>query len=63
MVSFSQYNTVLFKSPEYLFKFWNSVALVGPIVVFQLLVASLASYGFARYGAESGRLSFLPISY
>ncbi len=49
MVSFSQYNTVLFKSPEYLFKFWNSVILVGPIVVFQLMVASLASYGFARY--------------
>jgi len=49
MVSFSQYVTVLFKSPDYLYKFWNSVALVGPIVVFQLLAASLASYGFARY--------------
>ncbi len=49
MVSFSQYNTVLLKSPEYLLKFWNSVILVGPIVVFQLIVASLASYGFARY--------------
>lgn len=49
MVSFSQYITVLFKSPEYLLKFWNSVILVGPIVVFQLIVASLASYGFARY--------------
>ena len=49
MVSFSQYITVLFKSPEYLLKFWNSVILVGPIVVFQLVVASLASYGFARY--------------
>ncbi len=49
MVSFSQYVTVLFKSPEYLLKFWNSVVLVGPIVIFQLLVASLAAYGFARY--------------
>ena len=49
MVSFSQYITVLFKSPDYLLKFWNSVVLVGPIVLFQLLVASLASYGFARY--------------
>ncbi len=53
MVSFSQYITVLFKSPEYLLKFWNSVILVGPIVLFQLLVASLSAYGFARY---SGRL-------
>lgn len=48
MVSFSQYVTVLFKSPEYLFKFWNSVILVVPIVAFQLLVALLASYGFMR---------------
>ncbi len=49
MVSFSQYITVLFKSPDYLLKFWNSVILVGPIVVFQLTVATLAAYGFSRY--------------
>ena len=49
MVSFSQYITVLLKSPDYLFKFWNSVILVGPIVFFQLMVAVLASYGFTRY--------------
>lgn len=48
MVSFSQYITVLFKSPDYLIKFWNSVILVVPIVIFQLLVALLASYGFTR---------------
>ena len=58
MVSFSQYNTVLFKSPEYLFKFWNSVILVGPIVVFQLTVASLASYGFARYRGRIREIIF-----
>lgn len=48
MVSFSQYYTVLFKSPDYLFKFWNSVILVVPIVIFQLVTASLAAYAFAR---------------
>ncbi|MCQ2519767.1 MAG: carbohydrate ABC transporter permease [Lachnospiraceae bacterium] len=48
MVSFSQYITVLFKSPNYLFKFWNSVILVVPILVFQLLIAMFASYGFMR---------------
>ena len=48
MVSFSQYYTVLFKSPDYLLKFWNSVILVVPIVVFQLGTAALAAYGFAR---------------
>ena len=58
MVSFSQYITVLFKSPEYLLKFWNSVILVGPIVVFQLVVASLASYGFARYRGRIREIIF-----
>ena len=52
MVTFNQYFTVLFKSPEYLFKFWNSVIYVGPIVVVQLLIATLASYGFARYSGK-----------
>jgi multiple sugar transport system permease protein len=48
MVSFSQYATVLFTSPDYLLKFWNSFILVVPIVLFQLIVAVLASYGFTR---------------
>ncbi len=58
MVSFSQYITVLFKSPEYLLKFWNSVILVGPIVVFQLIVATLAAYGFARYEGRLRQIIF-----
>ncbi len=58
MVSFSQYNTVLFKSPEYLLKFWNSVILVAPVVIFQLLIASLASYGFARYRGRIREIIF-----
>ena len=58
MVSFSQYITVLFKSPEYLLKFWNSVILVFPIVFFQLVIASLASYGFARYSGKLRQLIF-----
>lgn len=58
IVSFSQYITVLFKSPEYLFKFWNSVILVVPIVVFQLLVAALAAYGFTRYRGRIKEMIF-----
>lgn len=61
IVSFSQYTTVLLKSPEYLLKFWNSVILVGPIVLFQLIVASLASYGFARYSGKLRSLVFFPM--
>lgn len=57
-VSFSQYITVLLKSPEYLLKFWNSVILVGPIVLFQLLIASLASYGFSRYRGRLREIIF-----
>ncbi len=48
-VSFSQYITVLFKSPDYLLKFWNSVILVVPIVLLQVGIAALAAYSFTRY--------------
>ena len=57
-VSFSQYSTVLFKSPEYLLKFWNSVIYVVPIVVFQLVVAAGASYAFARVDTKFRALAF-----
>jgi multiple sugar transport system permease protein len=55
-VTLSQYAKVLFLSPEYLFKFWNSVKLTVPILIFQILVALWASYSFARF---SGRLKEL----
>lgn len=58
MVSFSQYITVLFKSPEYLLKFWNSVILVVPIVVFQLVVALLASYSLTRFRGRLKEICF-----
>ena len=48
-VSLDQYITVLLKSPDYLLKFWNSVILVVPIVVFQVAIASIAAYGFTRW--------------
>ena len=59
IVSFSQYITVLFKSPDYLFKFWNSVILVGPIVLFQLATALLAAYGFTRYRGRIREIIFV----
>lgn len=48
-VSLQQYISGLIKSPEYLLKFWNSVILVLPIVVFQVAVASVAAYSFTRW--------------
>ncbi len=58
MVSFEQYATVLLKSPDYLLKFWNSVILVVPIVVFQIVVAALAAYGFYRYDGRLRQIIF-----
>ena len=48
-VTLSQYITGLLKSPEYLLKFWNSVILVVPIVIFQVAIASVAAYSFTRW--------------
>jgi multiple sugar transport system permease protein len=58
MVSFSQYKTVLFQSPDYLLKFWNSLILVVPVTVFQLVVALLAAYGFTRAKGKLAAIIF-----
>lgn len=47
-VSFSRYMEVLFHKPVFLQMFWNSVFMVVPIIVGQVLVASLAAYAFAK---------------
>lgn len=57
-VTFSQYSSVLFKSPEYLLKFWNSVILTVPITVFQIIVAVFTSYGFSRYQGKIKNIIF-----
>ena len=58
MVTFSQYITTLFKSPDYLLKFWNSIILVVPIVVFQLIVAVFAAYGFTKAKGKLAAIVF-----
>ena len=58
MVVFSQYSTVLLKSPEYLLKFWNSVILVVPIVIFQILIALGAAYSFTRFRGRLREMIF-----
>lgn len=57
-VNLSQYITVLLQSPDYLFKFWNSVILVLPIVLGQLAVASIAAYGFTRWRGKVSDIIF-----
>ncbi|MBR1797849.1 MAG: carbohydrate ABC transporter permease [Clostridiales bacterium] len=58
LVTLDQYKNLLFMSPNYLFKFWNSILLVVPIVVGQMLIASLASYSFARYRRKRREVLF-----
>ncbi len=58
IVSVQQYISVLFKSPEYLLKFWNSVILVVPITLFQLALAAVTAYGFSRYRGKVKSLIF-----
>ncbi|MGN1308118.1 MAG: carbohydrate ABC transporter permease [Faecousia sp.] len=58
VVSGEQYSKVLLQSPDYLQKFWNSVLLVVPITLFQLAVAALAAYGFARYRGKLRTMIF-----
>ena len=57
-VTLSQYVTGLIRSPEYLIKFWNSVILVAPIVIFQVLVAAIAAYSFTRWRGKVRSLIF-----
>ena len=52
-LTLDQYGDTLLRSPDYLVKFWNSVILVLPIVVFQVAVAAFAAYGYMR---SQGRL-------
>ncbi len=57
-VTISQYTTLLFMNPEYLFKYWNSLLLTLPIVAGQMIVACLASYSFARYRRKRREVLF-----
>ncbi len=58
IVTFSQYENVLLKNPQYLLKFWNSVILTVPIVLFQIVIALLAAYGFARFQGKIRSIIF-----
>ena len=57
-VSIAQYQTVLFESPTYLLKFWNSVYYTGIIVIFQIAVGALAAYSFSRYRRKRREVLF-----
>nr|WP_240644573.1 carbohydrate ABC transporter permease [Paenibacillus paeoniae] len=47
-LSLEQYRHVLVLAPKFLRMFWNSAAMVLPIIVGQVAVAALAAYAFAK---------------
>jgi multiple sugar transport system permease protein len=47
-LTFDQYAQVLIWNPKFMLMFWNSVGMVVPIIVGQVIVASLAAYAFAK---------------
>lgn len=58
LISFKQYIEVLVFSPEYLYKFWNSVFMVVPIVFLQLGTGLFAAFAFTRYRRKRGETLF-----
>ena len=48
-ITLVQYVQLLLDTPKFLMMFWNSVMLVLPIVLGQVIVGTLAAWGFAQY--------------
>jgi multiple sugar transport system permease protein len=48
-VTIDQYYTALIEKTQFLFMFWNSIKIVIPIVLGQILAASMAAYAFAKF--------------
>lgn len=47
-VDIIQYYTIFLKNPLYLMMFWNSVIITLPIMIGQMIVASLAAFAFSK---------------
>ena len=58
MISFSQYYTLLFRTPVYLDHFMNSVRLTLPIIAMHLSVGTLAAYGFTVWQSKFKEIIF-----
>jgi multiple sugar transport system permease protein len=49
IVVIEQYYDIMIKNNSYLFYFWNSVKIVVPIIIGQLITASTAAYAFSSF--------------
>lgn len=55
---FGNYGKLLFYTPAFYILFWNSMIMVGGILIGQLLVGVPAAWGFAVYDTRGNRLLF-----
>lgn len=58
-VVLKQYFTVLLRRTKFLLMFWNSVIVVIPIILGQVLVASMAAYAFSKIEFKGREKLFL----
>ena len=56
--TFGHYGKLLFMTPQFFVLFWNSVRLVGLILLGQLMVGVPAAWAFAVYQARGSRVMF-----
>lgn len=56
--TFRPYIELLLDSPEFFAMFWNSVKLVIPILIGQILIATPAAWGFARFKFRGKNILF-----
>lgn len=62
VATFKQYYTVLVKKIKFLVMFWNSVIMVFPILLGQIIVSSMAAYAFSKMSFKwRDRLFFIYI--
>lgn len=57
-IDLAQYYRIFFRTPEFLYLFWNSVLVTSTIVVFQVVMAILAAYGFSKIKFPGSDLLF-----
>lgn len=57
--TFENYGKLLFLTPQFFVLFWNSVKMVGSILVGQLLIGVPAAWAFAVYKVKGSRALFV----
>jgi multiple sugar transport system permease protein len=57
--TFRAYVELLFDSPDFFVMFWNSIKLVLPILIGQMLISVPAAWGFAKYQFKGRKTLFM----